>query len=86
MRGEREEKGLRQAVNAVSEKFKSKLNNSTPLLDQVMYMERDIPHLHEQWLQSCKDIMGGVPEEIPPLREVNHSINLIDESIRYKLY
>src|SRR6202012_2230577 len=38
----------------------------------------DIPRLKQQWYESCKDIMGGVPERLPPLREVNHKINLMD--------
>lgn len=75
-----------ETLNAVSEKFKNKINNSTPLLDQIKYTEKDIPKLRERWLDTCKDIMGGVPEEIPPLREVNHTIPLIDESIHYRLY
>jgi hypothetical protein len=34
--------------------------------------EEDIPRLKEQWYDRCKDIMGGVPPKMPPLREINH--------------
>jgi hypothetical protein len=30
--------------------------------------------------------MNGAPERLPPLREVNHKIPLIDESKRYKYH
>lgn len=75
-----------EALKAVSEKFNSKINNSTPLLEQIKYTEKDIPRLRERWLETCKDIMSGVPEELPPLREVNHTIPLIDDSVHYRLY
>ena len=37
-------------------------------------------------MKSCKDIMGGVPEKLLPLREVNHHILLIDKGKRYKYH
>jgi hypothetical protein len=45
--------------------------------------EDNIPELRAKWLQSCQDIMNGVPEELPPMRGVNHHIPLIDENKRY---
>ena len=45
--------------------------------------EDDIPELRAKWLQSCQDIMNGVPEELPPMRGVNHHILLIDENKWY---
>jgi hypothetical protein len=29
--------------------------------------EKDIPRLREEWMKSCEDIMGGAPEQLPPL-------------------
>ena len=46
--------------------------------------EKDIPRLREQWKTSCRDIMQGVPECVPPLREINHRIQLVDEKKKYK--
>jgi hypothetical protein len=46
-------------------------------------MEDNIPELRAKWLRSCQDIMNGVPEELPPMRGVNHHIPLIDENKRY---
>ena len=45
--------------------------------------EEDIPRLREQWFQKYSDMLGGAPLELLPLREVNHSIPLIDEGKRY---
>ena len=45
--------------------------------------EEDISQLREQWFHKYSDILGGAPPELPPLREVNHRIPLIDEGKRY---
>jgi hypothetical protein len=38
--------------------------------------EGDILKLKQQWYDKYKDILQGTKEELPPLREVNHEINL----------
>jgi len=48
--------------------------------------EKDIPRLCEDWKRSCKDIMNGAPDRLPPLREVNHQIPLINGNKRYKYH
>jgi len=48
--------------------------------------EQDIPQLHEDWKKSCKDIMSGALDRLPPLQEVNHQIPLIDRNKRYKYH
>jgi hypothetical protein len=47
------------------------------------FTEDNITELRAKWLQSCQDIMNGVPEELPPMRGVNHHIPLIDENKQY---
>ena len=44
------------------------------------YTLKDIPHLHEETTDLFSDLLGALPLEIPPLREVLHEIPLIDES------
>jgi hypothetical protein len=39
--------------------------------------------LRDRWFTEYADILNGVPMELPPLREVNHRIPLIDEGKRY---
>ncbi|KAG6882784.1 hypothetical protein C0995_013754, partial [Termitomyces sp. Mi166 len=46
--------------------------------------EDDFPRLHQAWQQEFVDIVNGTKEELPPWREVNHEINLIDEGKQYK--
>ena len=48
--------------------------------------EKDIPRLCEEWMRSCEDIMKGAPERLPPLRDINHHIPLVDEKKRYKYH
>jgi hypothetical protein len=49
-------------------------------------MREDIPQLCEEWMKSNEDIMNRAPERLPPLREVNHRIPIMDENKRYKYH
>ena len=48
--------------------------------------EEEMTNLRQGWYDKYQDILQGVPEELPPLREVNHEINLVDPSKRYTYY
>ncbi|KAG6858283.1 hypothetical protein C0995_001169, partial [Termitomyces sp. Mi166 len=48
--------------------------------------EDDFLQLRQAWQQEFVDIVNGMKEELPPWREVNHEINLIDESRQYKYH
>jgi hypothetical protein len=37
-------------------------------------------HLRDRWHEDYTDILDGTWDQLPPWREVNHKINLIDES------
>lgn len=50
------------------------------------YSEDDIPKLRAKWLEYCAEILQGTQDGLPPLREINHKIPLIDESKRYNYY
>jgi hypothetical protein len=45
---------------------------------RVVLTDNDIPHLREEWMDKINDLVSGIPLELPPLREVNHEINLVD--------
>ncbi|KAG6855298.1 hypothetical protein C0995_006449, partial [Termitomyces sp. Mi166 len=49
-------------------------------------LEDDFPQLCQAWQQEFADIVNGMKEELLPWREVNHEINLIDESRQYKYH
>jgi hypothetical protein len=40
-------------------------------------------HLRDRWREEYADILDGTQDQLPPWREVNHEIHLIDESKRY---
>ncbi|KAG6858332.1 hypothetical protein C0995_000739, partial [Termitomyces sp. Mi166 len=42
--------------------------------------DNDILQLRQAWQHAFTDIVNGTKEELPPWREVNHEINLIDEN------
>lgn len=44
-----------------------------------------IPH-RERWIEAFKDVMGPIPEVLPPLREINHTIPLRDMNAHYKYH
>ncbi|KAG6875938.1 hypothetical protein C0992_001658 [Termitomyces sp. T32_za158] len=48
--------------------------------------EEDIPWLRQQWQQEFTDIVNRTKPKLPPWREVNHEINLIDETKQYKYH
>jgi hypothetical protein len=42
----------------------------------------EIPCLRDQWKEKYADLFGSIPLELPPFREVNHEINLVDPDKR----
>jgi hypothetical protein len=48
-------------------------------LKNKKYTLEDVPVLRERWKEKIADLTGPIPLELPPLREVNHRIPLIDE-------
>ena len=39
--------------------------------------------LRKKWVEANKNIISGVPKELPPMREISHEILLIDENKQY---
>jgi hypothetical protein len=50
------------------------------------YSPADIPRLREHWFEEYNDLLRPIPLELPPYREVNHHIPLIDENLRYNYH
>ncbi|KAI0792980.1 hypothetical protein BC629DRAFT_1287372, partial [Irpex lacteus] len=46
----------------------------------------DVPRLRERWLTEYADMLAGVPERLPPMREINHRIPIIDEKHTYRYH
>ncbi|KIJ42819.1 hypothetical protein M422DRAFT_123566, partial [Sphaerobolus stellatus SS14] len=67
--------------------FPNRFGSITPTeADGISLNVSDIPALREAWQNRHVDIFGDIPLELPPFREVNHEIKLIDPSkvIRYR--
>lgn len=47
------------------------------------FCEKDIPQLRERWVAECQESFETQPDRLPPLREINHRIPLIDENKRH---
>ena len=71
---------LNDVLFAICEDLAGKARAKGPLT------KSDIPRLKEEWKASCQDILSGVPETLPPLREINHHIPLVDEKKKYNYY
>jgi hypothetical protein len=46
----------------------------------------DFPCLRKGWLDKFADLVGPIPETLPPFREVNHTIPLIDPDKKYRTH
>ncbi len=51
--------------------------------EKAVYHDGDIPELWQHWHDEYKDLLQGVPESMPPFREVDHEIPLINQGKRY---
>ena len=66
---------------------KTQLNTSADGVGkQTTYSPSDIPRLREKWYEEYSDLLGPIPLGLPPFREVNHHIPLIDNDIRYNYH
>jgi len=71
---------MNKVLMAVMSNHKDRVNQMGSLT------EKDIPRLCKDWKRSCKDIMNGALDRLPPLWKVNHQIPLIDGNKRYKYH
>ena len=50
------------------------------------YTELQIPQIRARLLNKFSDMLSRCPEVLPPLREVNHKITLVDKNHKYNYY
>ena len=50
------------------------------------YTELQIPQIWARLLNEFSDMLSGCPEVLPPLREVNHKITLVNKNRKYNYY
>ncbi|KAJ3475069.1 hypothetical protein NLI96_g12079 [Meripilus lineatus] len=75
--GEEDKLGMNDLI---WEEVKSELEE---LKNLEKFKPRKTDQLREQWFIKCQDIMNGAPPRLPPMREINHHIPLIDQNKRY---
>jgi hypothetical protein len=49
-------------------------------------VDDDLQALRDKWNHSIEDLVGPIPAELPPMREINHRIPLIDEGKSYRYH
>ena len=52
-------------------------------INELKKGDEDLPELYKKWVEAAANILTGAPLQLPPLREVNHKIPIIDENKRY---
>ena len=55
-------------------------------INQLKKGDEDLPELRKKWVEAAADILTGAPAHLPPLREVNHKIPIIDENKWYNYH
>jgi len=48
--------------------------------------EAQFVKLRTEWIKRAADVLTGVPERVPPFREINHKIPLIDDKKKYNYH
>src|ERR1700683_118713 len=62
------------------------INESKGTKLKEKYLPSDIPRLRAKWFEECSDLLGPIPLELPPFREINHRIPLMEEDLRYSYH
>jgi hypothetical protein len=55
-------------------------------INELKKGDEDLPELRKKWVEATAVILTGAPSHLPPLREVNHNIPIIDEKMQYKYH
>jgi hypothetical protein len=48
--------------------------------------DADLQGLRDKWMSDCEDMISAIPAELPPLREINHKIPLVQEDMKYRYH
>jgi len=74
-----------RAIRVLAERYETKRSPSINMLGKKknVLTEDDVPRLKQNWHDTYQDLLQGTREELPPLREVNHEINLINPDAKY---
>src|SRR6202790_5596351 len=76
----------RSAQKNINIKTRPRVEARSPVNLKEPYVPSNIPKLREQWFDRNSDLLGPIPLELPPFREINHRISLIDDDARHNYY
>ena len=62
------------------------VNTQSLVSSKDPYVPSNIPELQEQWFDRNSDLLSPIPLKLPPFREINHRISLIDDEVRHNYY
>lgn len=90
-------RALIKLINRITRRTDSHTHSTTndPLLPGPSHLNpipdnsltnADIPRIRQEWLDCIKDITCPIPEELPPFRDINHEINLINDDKLYRYH
>ena len=76
----------RSAQKNINIKTRPQVEACSPVNSKEPYVPSNIPKLREQWFDRNSDLLGPIPLELPPFREINHRISLIDDDVKHNYY
>jgi hypothetical protein len=77
---------IRLAQKNINPKTRPRVEARSLANSKDPYVPSNIPKLQEQWFDRNSDLLGPIPLELPPFREINHRISLIDDDARHNYY
>ena len=80
-------KGLASGKDPPTEDQGKQVRRVMSSQQDIVLTDNDIPQLRNKWREKYTAIFGSILLELPPFREVNHEINLVDPNkrINYRL-
>jgi hypothetical protein len=58
---------------------------TTPTEEQTQAPDEQQP-LRDRWMRHIEDLVGAIPARLPPLREINHRIPIVEADLKYRYH
>ncbi|KAL7281608.1 hypothetical protein ACG7TL_004925 [Trametes sanguinea] len=85
--GREDPHGVNELIDHIAaEQWEDEIIRRTHVGFVIDEKEEELQKLRDKWYEKTEDIMRPPPETLPPFREVNHRIPLIDEQKKYRYH
>ncbi|KAL7280521.1 hypothetical protein ACG7TL_005453 [Trametes sanguinea] len=85
--GREDPHGVNELIDRIAaEQWEDEIIRRTHVGFVIDEKEEELQKLRDKWYAKTEDIMRPPPETLPPFREVNHRIPLIDEQKKYRYH